>query len=244
VRADDDERRIRLFCPRGEGVDACAFSRRLSTDGLPILHLISGAVGTTVGLFEAAVDELSARTVPSPSGPVPAGPVIVASTATTKRADPQVKALYGRRRSGWRITLYNWSRPRDLAHFEDFEHYHATFYRQVEALSVTPYSRRSLDRGTAATMVAAVRHVELPWSVNAAACRVPLDGELVEEVVDRLLARAELAGGEQGRDYLAERLGRLRDAWSAKQGGDYALGYETRRDKHQTIRGPVLVLGP
>lgn len=32
---------------------------------------------------------------------------------------------------------------------EDFGHYHATFYRQVEALSVTPYARRSLDRGTA-----------------------------------------------------------------------------------------------
>jgi hypothetical protein len=30
--------------------------------------------------------------------------------------------------------------PRDLAHFEQFRHYHETFYAQVEALSVTPYS--------------------------------------------------------------------------------------------------------
>ena len=52
-------------------------------------------------------------------------------------------------RPGLVVTLYNWTRPRDLAHYEDFEHYHATFYRQVEALSVTPYTRRSLDRGTA-----------------------------------------------------------------------------------------------
>ena len=52
-------------------------------------------------------------------------------------------------RPGLVVTLYNWTRPRDLAHYEDFEHYHATFYRQVEALSVTPYTRRALDRGTA-----------------------------------------------------------------------------------------------
>src|SRR5260370_34516489 len=57
------------------------------------------------------------------------------------------------------VTLYNWSRPRDLAHYEDFEHYHATYYGQVEALSVTPYTRRALDRGTAAAFVAAGRDI-------------------------------------------------------------------------------------
>src|SRR5437868_9653320 len=49
-----------------------------------------------------------------------------------------------RTRPGLVVTLYNWARPRDLAHYEDFEHYHATFYRQVEALSVTPYTKRAL----------------------------------------------------------------------------------------------------
>lgn len=29
------------------------------------------------------------------------------------------------------------------AHYENFGHYHATFYRQVEALPVTPYARRA-----------------------------------------------------------------------------------------------------
>ena len=74
------------------------------------------------------------------------------------------------------VTLYNWSRPRDLAHYEDFEHYHATFYRQVEALSVTPYTRRALDRGTAATFVAAVRNATEAYSRDADAQDVDLDG--------------------------------------------------------------------
>jgi superfamily II DNA or RNA helicase len=32
------------------------------------------------------------------------------------------------------VTVYNWARPRDLSHYETFEHYHATFYRHVEGL--------------------------------------------------------------------------------------------------------------
>src|SRR5206468_3030655 len=94
-------------------------------------------------------------------------------------------------RPGLVVTLYNWSRPRDLAHFEDFEDYHSTFYRQVEALSVTPYARRSIDRGAAATFVAAVRHTDDRYSINPAAGQVPIGGATVDEVVDRLLARAE-----------------------------------------------------
>jgi hypothetical protein len=55
------------------------------------------------------------------------------------------------------VTLYNWSRPRDLAPYEDFEHHHATYYRQVEALSVTPYTRRALDRWATASAAARSR---------------------------------------------------------------------------------------
>jgi hypothetical protein len=128
------------------------------------------------------------------------------------------------------VTLYNWSRPRDLAHYEDFEHYHATFYRQVEALSVTPYTRRALDRGTAAAFVAAVRNAEDAYSRDEDAQDVPLDGELVRQVTERFLDRAGRAAGQRGREYLAERIGTLRDRWElAKTGsGSARLGYRDR----------------
>ncbi len=55
------------------------------------LHLISGALGTMVGLFEGAVDELCGWVAP---GGGRTGPKIVASTATTKRAaDPGAAAV-------------------------------------------------------------------------------------------------------------------------------------------------------
>src|SRR5690606_40340716 len=115
----------------------------------------------------------------------------------------QASSRVGRdpRRPGLVVTLYNWSRPRDLAHYEDFEHYHATFYRQVEALSVTPYTRRALDRGTAATFVAAVRHAAEEYSRNADAHDVDLDRPLGRGVAPRMLARAEAVAGGRGRDH-------------------------------------------
>jgi Helicase conserved C-terminal domain len=139
------------------------------------------------------------------------------------------------RRPGLVVTLYNWTRPRDLAHFEDFDHYHATFYRQVEALSVTPYTRRALDRGTAATVVAAIRNSEVAYSRNVDAHDVPLDGDVVAGIVARMLARAEAVDGERGKEYFGQRIDRLRDHWRQETTGSSRLGYETETGKVQVV---------
>ena len=73
------------------------------------------------------------------------------------------------------VTLYNWARPRDLSHYETFEHYHQTYYRQVEALSVTPFARRALDRGLTALMVSEARHTRAAWNPKPAAQDVPVN---------------------------------------------------------------------
>lgn len=136
-------------------------------------------------------------------------------------------------RPGLVVTLYNWSRPRDLAHYEDFEYYHATFYRQVEALSVTPYTRRALDRGVAATYIAALRQAAYDTSRNLDAQTVDLDGPLAQEVERRFLERAERVGGERPRGYLQERIEQLKDEWRRKRDeSTSALGY--RKEKHKT----------
>ncbi len=61
-------------------------------------------------------------------------------------------------RPGLVVTLQNVHRPRDRSHFERFGAYHASFYRAVEATSVTPFSARALDRAAAAVAVALARH--------------------------------------------------------------------------------------
>ena len=61
------------------------------------LHLISGPLGTMVGLYETALEALSTRRVDGPNGLQEVKPKIIASTATVRRADSQIRALFNRR---------------------------------------------------------------------------------------------------------------------------------------------------
>jgi hypothetical protein len=54
------------------------------------LHLISGPLGTLAGLYETVIERLMRPTPESPP------PKIIASTATVRRAEAQIRALFGR----------------------------------------------------------------------------------------------------------------------------------------------------
>lgn len=56
------------------------------------LHLISGPLGTMAGLYEAAIDALCRRRIEGRA----VGPKLVASTATVRRANDQIQALFAR----------------------------------------------------------------------------------------------------------------------------------------------------
>ncbi|MCZ7686968.1 MAG: helicase-related protein [Sandaracinaceae bacterium] len=62
-----------------------------------------------------------------------------------------------RKRPGLVVTCFNVNRPRDRSHYEHFVAYHESFYRYVEAQSVTPFAPRALDRGLTGAFVAAAR---------------------------------------------------------------------------------------
>jgi hypothetical protein len=100
-------------------------------------------------------------------------------------------------RPGLVVALGNWARPRDLAHFEQFRHYHETFYAQVEALSVTPYSPTSLDRGIDGLLVSAARVEQATiadgLSPERHAGRIEDQLPLVRSLVDRLQSRIDAA---------------------------------------------------
>lgn len=115
------------------------------------------------------------------------------------------------------ITLYNWARPRDLSHYETFEHYHQTYYRQVEALSVTPFARRALDRGLTALMVAEARHTDADWNPKAAAQIVPVNQPQFEPIVTALHRRADLVAGPAAAAEVDQLVATRRDKWSKQQ---------------------------
>ena len=56
------------------------------------------------------------------------------------------------------ITMYNNMRARDRSHYETFETWHRSFYRDIEASSVTPFASRAQDKAVHAVLVALARH--------------------------------------------------------------------------------------
>lgn len=148
----------------------------------------------------------------------------------------QATSRIGRSKPGLVCTVYNWARPRDLSHYERFEHYHATFYQQVEALSVTPISSRARDRGLSGVLVALIRLLASDFNANQDAAKLTLEHPLVQETLDEISRRAGLveedaALSELVRQELKARL----DLWQARasksQASGSILGYETKRDQ-------------
>lgn len=103
----------------------------------------------------------------------------------------QATSRVGRGCPGLVAAVLTWARPRDLSHYETFEHYHATFYQHVEAQSVTPFSPRAMDRGLTGGMLAMMRNRFERFSPNsgAAAFKSPSCPEMVS-TIDSMTERA------------------------------------------------------
>lgn len=147
------------------------------------------------------------------------------------------------------FTIYNWFRPRDLSHYESFEHYHATFYRHVEALSVTPFSPRALDRGLTAVLVSLLRQAWDPvadWNPNAGAHKVQCSASsFVGSVVKSIADRAEEVTGKAGTaDFVRSALQHRLDDWAKKQkkarDGGATLAYRQKATEVALLDPPTL----
>ncbi|MDF5724126.1 MAG: helicase-related protein [Rhizonema sp. PD37] len=95
-------------------------------------------------------------------------------------------------RPGLVVTLLNVHRPRDRSHYERFNAWHATFYRAVEATSVTPFSPRAIDRGIAAITVALTRLGHSGMTAPPRAIDILQHRQDLEFVVDAIVRRAEM----------------------------------------------------
>lgn len=145
------------------------------------------------------------------------GLMIVQGQPKTAAEYIQATSRVGREatKPGLVVTLLNIHKPRDRTHYEQFRSFHMSFYRAVEATSVTPFSPRALDRALAATLVAAARHVEPDLSPNAAAERIADNGAAYAEVRRVIVEKMRTAQTEQGViDRCLDRLDQLQTAWT------------------------------
>ncbi len=143
----------------------------------------------------------------------------------------QATSRVGRSFPGLVCTVLTWARPRDLSHYETFEHYHATFYKHVEAQSVTPFSPRAMDRGLTGAMLSLMRLENDVFSPNEGAGQLSMSNQAeMTEAIKILATRAGNVAEDNSRKQLAEtELKERADEWAKEVSkGGRILAYEKR----------------
>ena len=87
------------------------------------------------------------------------GAMVVVGQPKTTSEYIQATSRVGRENPGLVVTTYNQSKSRDKSHYEDFTQYHESFYKFVEATSITPFSDRARDRALQALYVILCRNL-------------------------------------------------------------------------------------
>jgi len=93
-------------------------------------------------------------------------------------------------RPGLVLALLNIHKPRDRSHYERFTAYHSSFYRNVEATSVTPFSPRALDRALAPAIVAMCRQSRPDMTPAVGAAQILQVRSELEQYADLFAKRA------------------------------------------------------
>ena len=146
-------------------------------------------------------------------------------------------------RPGLVVAVLNLHKPRDRMHFEQFSQFHRTFYRSVEATSVTPWAARALDRALAAVVVAAARHVDPLLTPENAVIELKNSPQVRQDVREAIVARAPaqmIAGGHAA---LRAAIDDIIDAWIST-GDDQAAGgnqfaYAKKKSPHRLLHMPL-----
>ena len=148
-------------------------------------------------------------------------------------------------RPGLVVTLLNVHKPRDRSHYERFPAFHESFYRNVEATSVTPFSSRALDRGLPAVTVALARlgvHglTPTPAARDVEAHRAETDA-IAGAVGDRAQHHADGLPADAGRT-VQRRVQSLFDDWAAlaREAGEVGVAFGYARGRNEPVSTPLL----
>ncbi len=146
-------------------------------------------------------------------------------------------------RPGLVVAVLNLHKPRDRMHFEQFGQFHKTFYRAVEATSVTPWAARALDRALAAVVVAAVRHLDGIMTPESAVNELKNNIDIRTEVRDTIIARAPERMIAGGRASLSALIDDILDAWvttaDEQSAGGNSFAYSKKKSPHRLLHMPL-----
>ncbi len=150
------------------------------------------------------------------------GLMVVAGQPKSTSEYIQASSRVGRQHPGLVVTVMNLHKSRDRSHYERFVSYHESFYRSVEATSLTPFSGPALERGLAGMLVGLTRHSDPELSPPSGFMLLPEHPE-VEQIVVRYISErgrlqaAGLSANDEQRlfDELRKKAKNLFEAWRA-----------------------------
>ncbi len=152
------------------------------------------------------------------------GLMVVAGQPKTASEYIQATSRVGRQAKwpGLVVTALNLHKPRDRSHYERFTAWHDSFYRHVEAASLTPFSAPALERGFAGALLAMARHGDGALQPSDGVMDVEAHRAAVSQAVETFATRAgreRLGLDARGHEALVETLRQrgqsLVDSWIA-----------------------------
>ena len=146
-------------------------------------------------------------------------------------------------RPGLVVALLNVHNPRDRSHYERFSSYHESFYRSVEATSVTPFSPRALDRGLAAVTVGLARLgirelTPIPAARDVGEYEVET-ARIARAIGERAATHSDTATPELGEE-VARRARSLLDDWAKLAHGPKERGVPFGYRSGKNVSVPLL----
>jgi len=167
------------------------------------------------------------------------GLMVVTGQPKTTAEYIQATSRIGRKHPGLVVTMYNWMGARDLSHYEQFYSYHEALYRHVEAISVTPFASRALDRGLKGLFTAFERLSGQNMGQEKQAQNFDPAVPHTQEVIEDITARASILVGKENGDLVRRRLLSHRDEWAKLS--DDLLRYSWLRDNRPPQNSRVLL---
>ena len=196
---DDDVRaRLRVLRKRGFGPARTIYEQHELTSRARSFQITDTLKRLDLSFFERTsgrypIDVLLASNMLSVGVDIDRlGLMVVSAQPKTTAEYIQATSRVGRVYPGLVVEVYNWVRPRDTSHYERFVHYHDTFYRHVEASSVTPFSARARDRALPGVLVSYVRLDDIRLATEQDANAFDPLTESVRRITHEMVSRAGL----------------------------------------------------
>lgn len=140
------------------------------------------------------------------------GVMVVTGQPKTNAEYIQASSRVGRENPGLVITQYNPTHSRDRSHFEQFEYYHSSIYKFVEATSVTPFSDRARDKALHAVYISLCRQLIDELRNNEDASEFDLGIDQLQEIEEYMLDYVASVDPKELED-VKESLNSIKDNW-------------------------------